>query len=82
MAILRLGQTSLVFSIIAVIGGSIVKPYAKVGGWIMIGSGIAIFITSCFYNALGIFPATVLIAAGLTSISRKTHASHSGDVSS
>ncbi|MCR6105731.1 hypothetical protein HXA34_05440 [Salipaludibacillus agaradhaerens] len=48
----------------------------------MIGSGIAIFITSCFYNALGIFPATVLIAAGLTGISRKTNASHSVDVSS
>ncbi|WP_257821840.1 hypothetical protein [Salipaludibacillus agaradhaerens] len=48
----------------------------------MISSGIAIFITCCFYNALGIFPAPVLIAAGLTGISRKTNVSHSGDVSS
>ncbi|MCR6109814.1 hypothetical protein HXA35_05605 [Bacillus sp. A301a_S52] len=37
----------------------------------MIGSGIAVVITSCFYNALGIFPATMLIAAGLTGVSKK-----------
>ncbi|UTR13843.1 hypothetical protein MM221_14655 [Salipaludibacillus sp. LMS25] len=79
--LLKIGQTSLIVSIIAIIGGNVVKANAKLGGWVMRGSGAAIFITSCYYNYYGRIPAHIIVAGGLIGISRKTDLSHRPNVS-
>ncbi|TGB03494.1 DUF4064 domain-containing protein [Halobacillus salinus] len=63
-----LGTSAFVFSILAIIGGILVKFKPKAGGWLMLVSGVAILISISLF---GVVPALFLIAAGLMGIIRK-----------
>ncbi|MCR6105730.1 hypothetical protein HXA34_05435 [Salipaludibacillus agaradhaerens] len=63
-----LGTSAFLFSILAIIGAIIVKFKAKLGGWLMVISGVAILISISMF---GVVPALFLISAGLMGILRK-----------
>lgn len=63
-----LGSSAFLFSAIALIGGILVKFKPKLGGWLMLISGVAIFISISLF---GVVPALFLIPAGLMGIIRK-----------
>ncbi|WP_079478853.1 DUF4064 domain-containing protein [Halobacillus salinus] len=63
-----LGTSAFVFSILAIIGGILVKFKPKAGGWLMLVSGVAILISISLF---GVIPSLFLIAAGLMGIIRK-----------
>ncbi|WP_280770321.1 hypothetical protein [Salipaludibacillus daqingensis] len=63
-----LGASAFLFSALAVIGGIVVKFKAKLGGWLMLISGVAILISISLF---GVVPALLLIPAGLMGIIRK-----------
>jgi hypothetical protein len=63
-----LGASAFLFSALAVIGAIVVKFKAKLGGWLMGISGIAILISISLF---GVVPALFLIPAGLMGILRK-----------
>ncbi|SIS60117.1 hypothetical protein [Salimicrobium flavidum] len=63
-----LGVSAFLFSSLALIGAILVKFKAKLGGWIMLISGIAILISISLF---GVIPALLLVPAGLMGILRK-----------
>ncbi|ARI75626.1 hypothetical protein [Halobacillus mangrovi] len=63
-----LGSSAFLFSATAIIGAIIVKFKAKLGGWIMLISGVAILVSISLF---GVVPALLLIPAGLMGIIRK-----------
>lgn len=63
-----LGTSAFLFSALAFIGSILVKFKAKLGGWLLLISGIAIIISISLF---GIVPALFLIASGLMGILRK-----------
>ncbi|MCA0970835.1 hypothetical protein LCM20_09555 [Halobacillus litoralis] len=63
-----LGTSAFVFSILAITGGILVKFKPKLGGWLMLISGVAILISISLF---GVVPALFLIAAGLMGLIRK-----------
>jgi len=63
-----LGSSAFLFSALALIGAIVVKFKAKLGGWIMLISGIAILVSISLF---GVIPALFLISAGLMGIIRK-----------
>lgn len=63
-----LGTSAFLFSALAIIAAIIVKFKARLGGWLMLISGIAILISISLF---GVVPALFLIPAGLMGITRK-----------
>lgn len=63
-----LGTSAFVFSILAIIGGILVKFKPKAAGWLMLISGVAILISISLF---GVVPALFLVAAGLMGLLRK-----------
>lgn len=63
-----LGTSAFIFSVLAIIGGILVKFKPRLAGWLMLVSGIAILISISLF---GVIPALFLIAAGLMGIIRK-----------
>lgn len=63
-----LGVSAFLFSALAVIGAIVVKFKAKLGGWLMVISGVAILISISLF---GVVPALFLISAGLMGIFRR-----------
>lgn len=63
-----LGTSAIIFSSIAIIGAIVVKFKAKLGGWLMLISGIAIVISISLF---GVIPTLFLVPAGLMGILRK-----------
>ena len=63
-----LGTSAFIFSIIAVIGGILVKFKPKLAGWLMLASAVGLVISISLF---GIIPALFLIAAGLMGVIRK-----------
>ncbi|WP_096439037.1 hypothetical protein [Alteribacter populi] len=63
-----LGTSAFLFSTLAIIGAIVVKFKAKLGGWLMLISGVAILISISLF---GVVPALFLVAAGLMGIIRK-----------
>ncbi|QHT48492.1 DUF4064 domain-containing protein [Bacillus sp. SB49] len=63
-----LGSSAFLFSILAIIGAIVVKFKPKLGGWLMLISGVAILISISLF---GVVPALFLVAAGLMGILRK-----------
>lgn len=62
------GISAFVFSGFGIIGAIVVKFKSKLGGWIMLISGVAILIS---IGLFGVIPALFLIPAGLMGIIRK-----------
>lgn len=69
-----LGTSAFLFSATGLIGAIIVKFKPKLGGWIMLISGIAILISISLF---GIVPMLFLVLAGLMGIIRKNKAAMS-----
>ncbi|MFC5711951.1 hypothetical protein ACFPU1_04110 [Thalassorhabdus alkalitolerans] len=67
-SLMGLGTSAFLFSSLAIIGAIIIKFKAKLGGWLMLISGIAILISISLF---GVVPALFLIPAGLMGILRK-----------
>ncbi|MFC3039490.1 DUF4064 domain-containing protein [Virgibacillus xinjiangensis] len=65
-----LGTSAFIFSALAIIGAILVKFKPKLGGWLMLISGIAILISISLF---GVVPALFLIPAGLMGIIRKSN---------
>jgi len=63
-----LGTSAFLFSALALIGAIVVKFKPKLGGWLMLISGIAIVISISLF---GVVPALFLVPAGLMGIMRK-----------
>ncbi len=63
-----LGASAFLFSITAIIGAILVKFKPKIGGWLMLISGIAILISISLF---GVVPFLFLVSAGLMGIIRK-----------
>ena len=63
-----LGASAFLFSATGLIGAIVVKFKAKLGGWIMLISGIAILISISLF---GVVPLLFLGSAGLMGILRK-----------
>ena len=63
-----LGGSAFFFSALAIIGAILVKFKAKLAGWIMLISGIAILVSISLF---GVLPALLLVPAGLMGIIRK-----------
>ncbi|MCE7790855.1 hypothetical protein K8O68_00285 [Salipaludibacillus sp. CUR1] len=66
--ILGLGTSAFIFSGLAVLGGIVVKFNPKLGGWLLLISGVAILISISLF---GVVPALLLVPAGLMGIIRK-----------
>ncbi|MDX8361151.1 MULTISPECIES: hypothetical protein [Bacillaceae] len=64
-----LGASAFLFSALGIIGAIVVKFKAKLGGWLMLLSGVAILISISLF---GVVPALFLIPAGLMGILRKS----------
>ncbi|MDX8363774.1 hypothetical protein [Cytobacillus sp. IB215665] len=64
-----LGVSAFLFSALAIIGAIVVKFKAKLGGGLMLISGIAILVSISLF---GVIPALFLIPAGLMGILRKS----------
>ena len=64
-----LGSSAFFFSVLAIIGGIMVKFKPKLAGWLMLISGVSILIS---IGLFGVVPALFLIAAGLMGIIRKS----------
>lgn len=64
-----LGISAFIFSAVAIIGAIVVNFRAKLGGWLMLISGIAILISVSLF---GVLPALLLVSAGLMGILKKT----------
>ena len=64
-----LGASAFLFSAVGIIGAILVKFKEKIGGWLMLISGIAILISISLF---GVIPALFLIPAGLMGIIRKS----------
>lgn len=63
------GAGALVFSALAIIGAVMVETHAKLGGGLMLISGIAILFA---INLFGVVPALLLMPAGLMGVMRRT----------
>lgn len=63
-----LGTAAFIFSALAIISAIIVKFKAKLGGWLLIISGVGILISISLF---GVLPALLIIPAGLMGILRK-----------
>ncbi|MBM7096200.1 DUF4064 domain-containing protein [Bacillus sp. H-16] len=63
-----LGTSAFLFSILGFAGAVIVKLKAKLGGWLMMISGVAILVSISLF---GVVPALFLGAAGLMGVLRK-----------
>lgn len=63
-----LGISAFLFSVLAFIGAIVVKFKAKIGGWIMLISAIALVISISLF---GVVPALFLLGAGLMGAFRK-----------
>ncbi len=63
-----LGIAALIFAVIAISGAIVVKFKPKLGGWLLLISGIGIVISISLF---GILPALLLIPAGLMGLLRK-----------
>ncbi|MEW9500670.1 DUF4064 domain-containing protein [Jeotgalibacillus marinus] len=66
-----LGTSAFLFSALAIVGSIVVKFKAKLGGWLMLISGVAILISISLF---GVVPALFLIPAGLMGVIRKPKA--------
>lgn len=64
----KLGGMAVLFSILAIIGAIVVKFKAKLGGWLLLVSGIGILFSISLF---GVLPAILLVPAGLMGIIRK-----------
>ncbi len=66
--VVSLGWFALLFAIIGIVGGALVKNHTKVGGWLMIVGAIGGIISiSIFY----ILPCVLLIIGGLMALIKK-----------
>ncbi|SER71513.1 hypothetical protein [Salisediminibacterium halotolerans] len=63
-----LGMSAFLFSTLGVIGGILVKFKAKLAGWVMVISGVAILVSISLF---GFIPALLLVPAGLMALLRK-----------
>ena len=63
-----LGWVAIVFSILAIISSVLIGSKRKLGGWLMIISGIAILICISLF---GILPAVLLVIGGIVALSKK-----------
>lgn len=66
--ITNLGWLAMIFSIIGIIGASIVKNKTKVGGWMMVVSAVIGLISISFYYVL---PFVLLIISGLMALIKR-----------
>ncbi|PLR81330.1 hypothetical protein CVD25_15630 [Bacillus canaveralius] len=64
----NLGSMAFLFSILAIVGSIVVKFKAKIGGWMLLVSGIGILISISLF---GVLPALLLVPAGLMGLLRK-----------
>nr|NNM89853.1 DUF4064 domain-containing protein [Bacilli bacterium] len=67
-SISSLGIAAFVFAILAILGSILVKFKAKIGGVLMLISGVGILISISLF---GVLPALLLIPAGLMGLLRK-----------
>ncbi|MDC3417511.1 DUF4064 domain-containing protein [Aquibacillus salsiterrae] len=63
-----LGSVAFLFSILAIVGAIVVKFKAKLGGWLLLVSGIGILFSISLF---GVLPSILLVPAGLMGIIRK-----------